>query len=184
MIALISGQQTDSSARRQLSRLHGLADRLAAADPSSSLPLILSALGGALGAESSCCIHLLEESQLHATADDGPRRAEPQGGLVEAAARGADGGPVGRPLATAAEVVTEADVARASAAWAWWRALRALDARIASFLGGAGDRLHGVAGVISALSRASSATSSRTSWSSVTLLRGLHRQRDRARAAA
>ena len=49
VVALITGQQTDSSARRQLSRLHGLADRLASADPSSSLSLILSALGAALG---------------------------------------------------------------------------------------------------------------------------------------
>ena len=57
--ALISGQPVDSSARRQLTRLHGLADRLASADPSSSLSLILSALGAALGTE-RLCIHLLE----------------------------------------------------------------------------------------------------------------------------
>src|ERR1700728_1988779 len=59
VLAFISGQQTDSSARRQLSRLHGLADRLASADPSSSLALILSALGGALGTD-RVCIHLVE----------------------------------------------------------------------------------------------------------------------------
>ena len=45
----MSGQQVDSSARRQLTPLHGLADRLVSADPSSSLSLILSALGSALG---------------------------------------------------------------------------------------------------------------------------------------
>ena len=45
VLALLSGQEVDSSARRQLSRLHGLADRLVSADPSSSLSLILSALG-------------------------------------------------------------------------------------------------------------------------------------------
>jgi len=50
IVALISGQPVDSSARRQLSRLHGLADQLASAEPSSSLPLIVSALAGALGA--------------------------------------------------------------------------------------------------------------------------------------
>src|SRR5499433_545888 len=59
VVALLSGQQVDSSARRQLSRLHRLADRLASADPSSSLSLILSALGAALGTE-RLCIHLLD----------------------------------------------------------------------------------------------------------------------------
>ena len=49
VVALLSGQQVDSSARRQLTRLHGLTDRLVSADPSSSLSLILSALGAALG---------------------------------------------------------------------------------------------------------------------------------------
>ena len=60
--ALVSGQRVDSSARRQLTRLHGLADRLASADPSSSLSLILSALGAALGTE-RLCIHLLERPE-------------------------------------------------------------------------------------------------------------------------
>jgi ABC-type sugar transport system ATPase subunit len=48
VVALVSGQEVDSSARRQLTRLHGLTDRLVSADPSSSLSLILSALGAAL----------------------------------------------------------------------------------------------------------------------------------------
>ena len=65
--ALISGQPVDSSARRQLTRLHGLADRLASADPSSSLSLILSALGAALGTE-RLCIHLLERPDTLACA--------------------------------------------------------------------------------------------------------------------
>jgi len=56
VVALLSGQQVDSSARRQLTRLHGLTDRLVSADPSSSLSLILSALGAALGSE-RLCIH-------------------------------------------------------------------------------------------------------------------------------
>jgi signal transduction histidine kinase/ABC-type branched-subunit amino acid transport system ATPase component len=63
VVALISGQQVESSARRQLTRLHGLADRLASADPSSSLLLILSALGGALGC-GRLCIHLLSGDTL------------------------------------------------------------------------------------------------------------------------
>src|SRR5580693_6466938 len=48
-----------TAARRQLTRLHGLAGRLVSADPSSSLSLILSALGAALGTE-RLCIHLVE----------------------------------------------------------------------------------------------------------------------------
>ena len=40
VVALLSGQQVDSSARRQLNRLHRLADRLVSADPSSSMLLI------------------------------------------------------------------------------------------------------------------------------------------------
>ena len=63
VVALLSGQQVDASARRQLTRLHGLADRLVSADPSSSLSLILSALGAALGAE-RVCIHLRTEQAL------------------------------------------------------------------------------------------------------------------------
>ena len=55
--ALVSGQQIDSTARRQLTRLHGLADSLVSADPSSSLSLILSALGPALGVDRAC-IHV------------------------------------------------------------------------------------------------------------------------------
>ncbi|HEY1776961.1 MAG TPA: ATP-binding cassette domain-containing protein [Solirubrobacteraceae bacterium] len=143
VIALISGQQTDSSARRQLSRLHGLADRLASADPSSSLPLILSALAGALGAE-RLCLHLLEESQLHATAEMGLPAP-----LKEAWSKlpiGHDGGPVGL-AAAAEETVVEPDV-RVSAAWGPWREL-ALDARIASSWAVPVIASKGIAGVIS-----------------------------------
>ncbi len=48
---LLAGGTVDSSARRQLTRLHGLADSLAVADPSSGLTLIVSALAAALGIE-------------------------------------------------------------------------------------------------------------------------------------
>ena len=61
VVALLSGQQVDTSARTQLTRLHGLTDRLVSADPSSSLSLILSALGAALNTE-RLCIHLAAES--------------------------------------------------------------------------------------------------------------------------
>jgi signal transduction histidine kinase/ABC-type branched-subunit amino acid transport system ATPase component len=46
--ALLAGGTVDGSARRQLTRLHGLADSLAVADPSSGLALIASALSAAL----------------------------------------------------------------------------------------------------------------------------------------
>ena len=56
-----------STPRRAASstRLHGLADRLVSADPSSSLSLILSALGAALGSE-RLCIHLAAGDALTA----------------------------------------------------------------------------------------------------------------------
>jgi signal transduction histidine kinase/ABC-type multidrug transport system ATPase subunit len=112
--ALVSGQRVDYSARRQLTRLHGLADRLASADPSSSLSLILSALGAALGAE-RLCIHLLErQDTLVCAASLG--LPEPLLAAWSRLSYGAAGGPVGLAAATA-EVVVDDDV-RASAAWA------------------------------------------------------------------
>ena len=126
VISLISGQESDSSARRQLSRLHGLADRLAAADPSSSLPLILSALGGALGA-SQLCLHLVDGDRLRTETDLGMPAA-----LTAAWSElplGADGGPVGLAAASE-ETVVEFDV-HLSPAWARWLPLAA-DAPIRS----------------------------------------------------
>jgi ABC-type multidrug transport system ATPase subunit/signal transduction histidine kinase len=92
VVALVSGQPVDSSARFQLTRLHGLAGRLVAADPSSSLSLILSALGAALGSE-RLAIHLLEDGSLVRAASLGMPEA-----LLDAWERlpvGAAGGPVG-----------------------------------------------------------------------------------------
>jgi signal transduction histidine kinase/ABC-type multidrug transport system ATPase subunit len=92
VVALVSGQSVDSSARRQLTRLHGLADRLVAEDPSSSLSLILSALGAALGSE-RLAIHLLEDGALVRAASLGMPET-----LLDAWERlpvGAFGGPVG-----------------------------------------------------------------------------------------
>jgi signal transduction histidine kinase/ABC-type multidrug transport system ATPase subunit len=65
--ALQSGQRVDSSARRQLTRLHGLADRLVSADPASSLSLILSALGSALSMQ-RLCIHVADGGALECEA--------------------------------------------------------------------------------------------------------------------
>ena len=104
VVALVSGQEVDSSARRQLIRLHGLTGRLVSADPSSSLTLILSALGAALGSE-RLCIHLLEDASLVCAASLGlaPR-------LLHAWSRlpcGPAGGPVGLAAAGQAPVVEE-----------------------------------------------------------------------------
>ncbi len=113
VVALISGQQVDASARRQLSRLHGLVDRLVSADPSSSLALILSALGAALGSE-RLCIHLLQDHALTCAASLGVPPA-----LHAAWSRlpsGVAGGPVGLAAVSGKPVVQ--DTAQADGAWA------------------------------------------------------------------
>jgi signal transduction histidine kinase/ABC-type multidrug transport system ATPase subunit len=119
VVAMLSGQQVDTSARRQLTRLHGLTDRLVSADPSSSLTLILSALGGALNTE-RLCIHLASETngdqflQCAASLGFAP-------GQLDRWARipfGPAGGPVG--MAAADERPVIADNVRA------WRSFRDL----------------------------------------------------------
>jgi signal transduction histidine kinase/ABC-type multidrug transport system ATPase subunit len=104
VVALVSGQPVDSSARRQLTRLHGLAGRLVAADPSSSLSLILSALGAALGSE-RLAIHLPEDGALVRAASLGMPEA-----LLTAWERlpfGAAGGPVGLAAMRQVPVIEE-----------------------------------------------------------------------------
>ena len=119
VVALISGRQPVSSARQQLTRLHGLTDRLVSADPSSSLSLILSALGAALGSE-RLCIHLVTDKILYCAASLGftARAARP----VEQAAvraRGRPGGH-GRGGRTARSSPTTSGSARPRAASATW----------------------------------------------------------------
>ena len=118
VVALLSGQQIDSSARHQLTRLHGLTDRLVSADPSSSLSLILSALGAALSSE-RLCIHLVSDRTLFCAASLGftPGELEPWARLPF----GPGGGPVG--LAAADERTVIADSVRAGAAWRSFRDL-------------------------------------------------------------
>jgi signal transduction histidine kinase/ABC-type multidrug transport system ATPase subunit len=118
VVALLSGQQIDTSARRQLTRLHGLTDRLVSADPSSSLPLILSALGSALSSE-RLCIHLVSDRTLFCAASLGFAR-----GQLDPWTRlpfGAGGGPVG--LAASDERPVIADNVRVGAAWRSFRDL-------------------------------------------------------------
>jgi signal transduction histidine kinase/ABC-type multidrug transport system ATPase subunit len=112
VLALLSGQQVDSSARRQLTRLHGLTDRLVSADPSSSLSLILSALGAALRTE-RLCIHLAADQTLLCAASLGFPAAQlaPWSSLPF----GPGGGPPGL-AARSEKPVVESRVA-GSAAW-------------------------------------------------------------------
>lgn len=118
IVALLSGQELDSLARRQLTRLHGLTSRLVAADPSSSLSLILSALGAALGSE-RLCIHLATGSQLQCAASIG--LPEPLASKWSALPIGSGGGPAGLAAATARPVI----VADAQAGWAPFTGLAA-----------------------------------------------------------
>ena len=116
--ALLSGQELDSSARRQLTRLHGLTGRLVAADPSSSLSLILSALGAALGSD-RLCIHLAAGDELACTASLGL----PDELLTRWATLpfGAGGGPAGQAASTGRPVI----VPDARAGWSRFAGLAA-----------------------------------------------------------
>jgi signal transduction histidine kinase/ABC-type multidrug transport system ATPase subunit len=103
--ALASGQPVDTTARRQLTRLHGLADRLVYADPSSSLSLILSALGAALGAD-RVWIHVVHGSSLRCTASLGFAAGEIDS--IRNLPVGPGGGAVARAVTEPSEVVVEA----------------------------------------------------------------------------
>jgi signal transduction histidine kinase/ABC-type multidrug transport system ATPase subunit len=59
IVALMSGIEMDSLARRQLQRLRSLVDQLSDVEPAASLPLIVSAMAAALDQE-MLCVHLLE----------------------------------------------------------------------------------------------------------------------------
>ncbi|MBO0728421.1 MAG: ATP-binding cassette domain-containing protein [Acidimicrobiaceae bacterium] len=106
VVALLSGQEPDASARSQLSRLHGLSDRLASADPSSSLPLILSVLGAALGAD-RLSIHLIDGELLRCAAALGfsPSRRQASAEVP----LGVAGGPIGKAAASGAPEVVSGD---------------------------------------------------------------------------
>ena len=57
IVALMSGIEMDSMARRQLQR-RSLVDQLSDVEPAASLPLIVSAMAAALDQE-MLCVHLL-----------------------------------------------------------------------------------------------------------------------------
>ncbi|HEX7354480.1 MAG TPA: ATP-binding cassette domain-containing protein [Mycobacteriales bacterium] len=126
IVALMSGQPVDSSPRRQLDRLHSLVGELTSTAPSSSLPVILSALGTALAAD-NLCIHLLDGDRLRLTAAVG------MPAQLMAAWRDLPSGLAGGPVGAAAErdaTVIDHDV-RSAQTWAPFRAI-AEDAGIRS----------------------------------------------------
>jgi signal transduction histidine kinase/ABC-type multidrug transport system ATPase subunit len=142
--ALISGQKVDSSARRQLTRLHRLTGRLVSSDPSSSLSLILSALGAALGSE-RLCIHLLDDSRHSLSGTPSPQPAGKAGDLICAASFGvpttllrawarlpcgAGGGPVGLAAETQRPVI-EDSIRNGTGSWTMFGDL-ARTAKVAS----------------------------------------------------
>jgi signal transduction histidine kinase len=119
VLALMSGIETDSAARRQLRRLRSLVEQLADVEPAASLPLIVSAMAEALGID-RLCMHLLQPAD-----GDAPSR------LTRSAALGmpdtlltalaslpvdARGGPPGMAAATGQAVVV--DDARYDPLWA------------------------------------------------------------------
>jgi ABC-type multidrug transport system ATPase subunit/signal transduction histidine kinase len=118
IVALISGQPVDTSPRRQLDRLHSLVGRLHSVEPSSSLAVILSALGTALAAD-RLCIHLLDGDRLRLTAAVGlpPDLLRAWTDLPRALA----GGPAGT-AALGTSPVIDADL-RTALAWAPYRAV-------------------------------------------------------------
>ncbi len=113
VIALMGGRAVSGTARHQLSRLQHLVDELTTADRSSSLTLICSALGAALGDE-RLAIHRLDGGTLRCAATLG--LAPP---VLEAFAElelGPAGGPAGLAAARGEPVIDE-DV-RSSLSWA------------------------------------------------------------------
>ena len=109
IVALMSGIEMDSMARRQLQRLRSLVDQLSDVEPAASLPLIVSAMAAALDQE-MVCVHLLEspdgaDPYLRRTAAVGLRAP-----LLEVNARlalGVAGGCAGLAAAEAKAVVVE-----------------------------------------------------------------------------
>ena len=108
LVALMSGVEADSVASRQIRRLQSLADQLSEAEPAASLPLIVSAMAGALEVD-MLCVHLLEttgsQPVLRRLAATG---LPPQLLALNAALPvGAEGGPAGLAAAGGAVVVVD-----------------------------------------------------------------------------
>ncbi len=120
IVALMSGVQIESTARRQLQRLRSLVNQLSETAPSASLPVIVSAMAGAIGQE-QLCVHLLD-----ATGDQPVLRRSAALSVPESLLQvnqqlpvGQDGGSIGLAAATGSIVVV--DDVREHPAWAPYR---------------------------------------------------------------
>ena len=108
LVALMSGVEADFIASRQIRRLQSLADQLSEAEPAASLPLIVSAMAGALEVD-MLCVHLLESTGSQLVL----RRLAATGlppqllALNTALPVGAEGGPAGLAAAGGAVVVVD-----------------------------------------------------------------------------
>jgi signal transduction histidine kinase/ABC-type multidrug transport system ATPase subunit len=124
VVALMSGVEVDSIASRQIRRLQSLADQLSEADPAASLPLIVSAMAGALD-QDMLCVHLLETSGEQPVLRRMAATGLPTELLTVNAALpvGPDGGPAGLAAADGAVVVV--DDLQARSAWQAGRAAAA-----------------------------------------------------------
>ncbi|HEY5154705.1 MAG TPA: ATP-binding cassette domain-containing protein, partial [Acidimicrobiales bacterium] len=110
VVDLMAGIETDSTARKQLHRLHSLVDQLSEVEPSASLPLIVSAIANALG-QPQVCVHLLEPVDEQGTMGLVRRAAvglpAPIMAVTERLPLGPDGGLVGDAAALARPVVVD-----------------------------------------------------------------------------
>jgi signal transduction histidine kinase/ABC-type multidrug transport system ATPase subunit len=107
IVALMSGLDVDSVARRHLSQLSSLVDQLAEVEPSASLPIIVTALSTAMGNQ-KLCVHLMSPEtpgELVLRAWVGATEAE----LVELrrVPVGRLGGSIGEAVASRLPVVAE-----------------------------------------------------------------------------
>ncbi len=116
VVAFMSGQPVDSSPRRQLDRLHSLVGQLTHVDPSSSLAVILSALGTALAAD-RLCIHLIDSGRLRLTSAVGLPEDLLSAWLELPG--GTSGGPAGAAASTGSTVI-DPDV-RTAPTWSDYR---------------------------------------------------------------
>ena len=127
IVAMISGIEVDSTARRQLLLLRSLVDQLAEVEPAASLPLIVSAMAEALAVD-QLCVHLLDgDGDARVLRRSAALGLGPQ--LLEAVASlpvGPAGGPAGIAAATAEAVVI--DDTRTDPRWAPMR--HGLDGRL------------------------------------------------------
>jgi signal transduction histidine kinase/ABC-type multidrug transport system ATPase subunit len=104
VVALMSGIEMDSAARRQLQRLRSLVDQLSDVEPAASFSLIVSAMAAALDQE-MLCVHLLEGS-----GDNEPLRRSAAVGLPAPMLRVNDRLPIGSGGGCAGLAVETADV--------------------------------------------------------------------------